>query len=195
MRGGDAPSEREPKTGAAVACRDERFEQCRRDVGRYPRPVVRDDDRDQPVRALRPRDDADASWLGRMHRVVEEGVEKSRHEADVRPHEERRRHDLVDELRAAFREELARDREDVGQRNRLRMRRVSPCKRHEVVDDRVRQPRATLDFGEMRLTTGEILPRQIHVRGDDLKSVSQLVCDLSRDFANRRETFLATNCR
>ncbi|MDF2694019.1 MAG: hypothetical protein K0S65_2402 [Labilithrix sp.] len=95
--------------------------------------------------------------------------------------------DDVLEVGARLGQSLPREEEDVGQHDGLGVDGLAPGEGHQVIHDPMRQPGAPLDLRELRLTGSKVLPRQVDVRRDDLKRVAELVSNLSRDFADRRE--------
>ena len=100
--------------------------------------------------------------------------------------------DRVLPAREARGEVRARRDEDLRQQDRLRPERLAARERHEVVDDRVGQPRVPLDLVDMRpggdgVAPVDLLPGDVRAAGDDLQHVAQFVSHLGRNFTDEDE--------
>ncbi len=119
-----------------------------------------------------------------MNRVFVKYVQKTRGKTGMRANPKVRWRKLVLPICGIGREFGPRGHDNFCQQHRFGVGRLAASERHQIIDDPMRQPRVSLDFLDVGKTRSRVLSGKEGACSDDLESVSELVCNLSGNFAN-----------
>ncbi len=186
--------EREAEPRSSRTARDKWLKKTRGHRGRDARTIIGDLDHGAAICDPSARLDPWRARRGSALRVVIERVQTPRKETNVGKYRKVRRVEAVEVSGGRFGQILARCAQEVGDEHGLLGTALASRERHQVIDDLVSQPRATLDLSEVSLTFGDVLSRDERIRANHLQRIAKLVGHLSGNFSEVRKACLPGFC-